>query len=130
MIIRRDQMRTFEEYMRRSFEDRMVAHMAENYPAAYGRYVREGDGDSGARALVRQAVERAGLIGAKKEGSIQRYLEIMLETSPDFEKDESMDWARKILADTTLSGETRITLAHRKLSRLRPGAPRSGSGKE
>lgn len=129
MIIRRDQMRAFEAAMKTAFEDRMVAHMARHYPRQYAAYTAGGDDDNGARDLVRRAVAKAAGIGAKTEGNIQQMLEIMLETSPDFDAEESMAWARGILNDDTLSGGTRIRLVHQKLPGHRAssgGAPARG----
>tara|TARA_R110001592_G_scaffold60775_4_gene185011 strand:+ start:754 stop:1146 length:393 start_codon:yes stop_codon:yes gene_type:complete len=117
MIIRRDQMKTFQAYMSKAFEDRMVLHIATHYPDAYAEHTQEGEDDAGARTLVNQAIVGAGRVGARKEGSIQQYLEIMLETSLDFERDEAMSWAHDILADETLAGTTRIILIHRRLPR-------------
>ena len=122
MIIRREQMRAFEAYMRQSFEDRMVAHMRDDYPVEYARHTGDSERDEGAHELVRLAVERAGRVGATTEGAIQQYLEIMLDSSPDFESEEAMRWAREILADGTLAGATRIQLIHRKVSGTKPAA--------
>lgn len=126
MIIRREQIRAFEAYMKASFEDRMVAHMAENFPRQYAACTRDEPDDTGARELVRRAVAKATALGAKTEGNIQQMLEIMLETSPDFEQEESMGWARAILDDDTLAGGTRIRLVHEKL----PGHLAQAPGKE
>ena len=115
MIIRRDQMRAFESYMKASFEDRMVAHMRRGYPRQYAELNREEDGDEGARRLVRRAVEKAAALGARRESSIQQLLEIMLETTAEFELEPSMAWVRSIFDDQTLAGGTRILLAHQKL---------------
>ena len=115
MIIRRDQIRVFEDFMKDAFEDRMVAHMASRYPGQYTQYTRDGQGDQGARTLVRRAIEKAANLGAKREGSIQQLLEIMLETSPEFDTDPAMAWTRFILDDRTLNGGTRILLVHQKL---------------
>lgn len=115
MIIRREQLRAFEAYMAASFEDRMVAHVKAGYPRQYAAYAQEGEGDAGVRRLVQHAIERSIALGARRESSIQQMLEIMLETSPDFESNPSMDWIREIFADPMLSGGTRILLAHQKL---------------
>jgi len=124
MIIRRDQIRAFEAYMKQSFEDRMVAHMAQRYPRQYEKYTSGGLDDTGARDLVRRAIEKASAIQARREGSIQQMLEIMLETSPEFERDDATAWTREILADNALAGGTRILLVHQKLhERLAAGAP-------
>lgn len=130
MIIRRDQMRTFQAYMRQSFEDRMVTHIKERYASHYAHWDESGEGDARARALVQRAVDRAGRIGAKKERSIQRYIEIMLESSPEFETDEAMAWAHEILHDESLSGETRVALIHRKMPGPQSAASQHASAKE
>lgn len=129
MIIRRDQIRAFEAYMRAAFEDRMVAHMRAHYPERYGALSRGGEDETGARDLVRLAVEKATRIGARREGSIQQLLEIMLETRPDFDEDIAMAWARAILDDDTMGGGTRIQLVHQKLrARSAPDTPDRTAG--
>jgi len=125
MIIRRDQIRAFEAYMKASFEDRMVAHIKSAYPDRYEEYTRGGDGDAGVRRVIQRAVDRAIALGARREGSIQQLLEIMVETSPDFESDPAMAWARQILEDQMLAGGTRILLAREKLSAHLARAERS-----
>lgn len=101
--------------MKASFEDRMVAHMRERYPQQFAAYTRELAGDEGARRVIRRAVEKATALGARRESSIQQLLEMMLELTPEFDLEPDMVWVRSIFEDTTLSGGTRILLAHQKL---------------
>lgn len=115
MIIRRDQIRAFEAYMKASFEDRMAAHMAARYPRQYAEYNAGGDGDAGARALIRRAVEKSLDLGARRESSIQQMLEIMLETTAEFDQAEATAWTRDILGDLNLAGGTRILLVHQRV---------------
>lgn len=130
MIIRREQMRVFEAYMKAVFEDRMVAHMANDYPRQFAAYTAGGDGDLGARAVVQRAVDKSLALGARKESQIQQMLEIMLESSPEFEHEAGMEWTREILTDTSLAGGTRILLVHQRLRARRSRAPQSQTGKD
>jgi hypothetical protein len=75
-------------------------------------------------------VDKSLALGARKESQIQQMLEIMLESSPEFEHEAGMEWTREILTDTSLAGGTRILLVHQRLRARRSRAPQSQTGKD
>lgn len=127
LIIRREQMQALSDYMRRSFEDRMVRHIAQSFPAQFKKLAPPPAGDAPVRALIQQGIERAANYEITIEREVGRFIEVMVELGAGFETRADAAWAQTILRDVTLSGRVRMELIHQQL-RARSGATAGVSG--
>ncbi|MEO8130078.1 MAG: hypothetical protein ABI822_23445 [Bryobacteraceae bacterium] len=94
MIIRSDQMREFSEAASRSFEDEMVAHLAQFSPPLFNAIKGEQ-----LRLAIRFGIPRAARYGITFRGPIRFYLELMLLFGCHFDTDPQYPWIAEILKD-------------------------------
>ena len=113
MIIRQQQMDRFRDEMLQSFEDEMVAHLAEFSPPLF-RAIKEPQMRSAARFGIRRAAEH----GFTNRGPIQFYLELMLLFGSHFDTDPQYPWAGEIL-DATGSQTDRAARLYQKTCEYR-----------
>ena len=109
LVIRKEQMEALSAYMRRNFEDRMVEHIAADFPEQFERMKEEGT-----REFVRAGVARCAAHGIDTEGGIRFVVDLLLE-HPDFDGSRDMAWARTILQDGELSGQGKVNLIQQRL---------------
>jgi hypothetical protein len=121
LTIRREQMEALSAYMRQSFEDRMVRHIAQSFPAEFKRMASPSAGDQPIRVLIRQGIERAGSNEITSERDVGRFIDLMIVMGPDFETNTEAAWARSVLRDKTLPARVRMELIHQQLP-VRAGA--------
>lgn len=94
LVIRRDQMQVFQAAALRSFEDEMVAHLAEFSPPLF-KAVKEPQ----LRKAIRLGIARASDYGITFRGPVRLYLELMLLFGSHFDTDPQYPWASEVLAD-------------------------------
>ncbi len=82
LIIRKEQMKAFENDALRRFEDEMVVHSKEFTPR-----LCKVIGDEQLRVALRQAMERADTYGFTNRGPIRLYIELMFLYGNDFDTD-------------------------------------------
>jgi len=116
MKLRKEQMDTFSEAARKSFEDRMVAHLREVFPQRSKRL-----GEPRVRGKIQHGIERAGTYGITSERDVCRYIDVMFAYGWDFDTDSKLPWAGRILNDE------RFLLPEAKVNRLYRAAQREGS---
>lgn len=109
LAIRKAQIDALSDVMRQSFEDRMVEHMAADFPTQFAQLQ-----EPGARELVRAGIERCAGYGIDTEAGIRFVVDVLLEY-PDFDGSRDMAWARKILDDGELSGQAKVKLIEKRL---------------
>jgi len=97
LTIRPDQMRVFSREALKSFEDRMVAHLAEFFPAQCKER-----GEEKTRETIRQGILNARKYGIVSELDVCIYIDIMLEYGDDFDVDPELPWAGQVLNDPAL----------------------------
>jgi len=113
--IRKEQIAAFEKVMRQKFEDRTVAHIAEEFPEEYQLMLDKDGGDAKVRALVWEGVERAAGYGITSEEPTTLYIDLMMGIAPDFDVQADMDWAREVLEDPDLPEDAKMDLIYSEL---------------
>jgi hypothetical protein len=116
MIIRKDQADAFRQPLAKGFEDRMVQHLRDAFPARV-----EGLGDDALRAEIRHGVTRAAQYNITAERDVARFIDLMFLVRRDFDTSQETPWARPILTDKASSAENR--LRRLQMRARRPGAP-------
>jgi hypothetical protein len=101
VVIRREQMRVFEQAVVKEFELRLAAHIAEAFPKH-----AEAMGDEARLNTARRARERAAAHGIKGEGNTERYLDLMLMFGSAFDEDPQLAWAARALVNSASKDET------------------------
>ena len=102
LIIRKEQMETFEEYMIDAFNKKMVLHLSNVCPEETASV-----SDEELSLVVKNGLEKAESYDITEENDIQRFLEHMLVHGPGFD-DGSDPVAQEILHDTDLDGEDKM----------------------
>jgi hypothetical protein len=125
LTIRREQMEVLGAYMRQSFEDRLVQHIAQSFPAQFRKLAPPPGNDEPVRTLIKQGIERAGDHGITSERDVRRFIDLMVTLGPDFETKADTAWAQSILRDKTLPARVRMELIHQQLAAR--SSPASGA---
>ena len=115
LSMRKEQMKAFSEYMRKSFEDRMVKHIAQTFPAEYEEMLDPETGDKPVRELVREGVERASRYEVTSERNVAMFIELMVDLSRDFDKRPQTAWTCEILEDPELPEDGKMDAIYDEL---------------
>jgi hypothetical protein len=108
LIIRRAQLRPFEEAASPEFETVMVSHLATFSPLHSASL-----GDSGIRMLIRAGIEHAAKHGFNVRWTVNFYIECMILLGAEFDTDPQYPRAGSILRDRTVPDQTeRADLLH------------------
>lgn len=94
MIIRPEQIETFQAVARAGFETQMLEHLKAAYPRAVA-----GVQDLQIRKLISQGVECARGYGFQARGPVTMYLEFQVILGHEFDRDPLLYWIRDILHD-------------------------------
>lgn len=108
LTIRHEQMRALDDYMRRSFERRLAAHLTGRYPDRAAAL-----GEPGIAGHVLAAIESARTYAITAERDVVAYAELMLEHGEAFDE---AGWAADVLGFAAVPGWL-------KVERLRAAAP-------
>jgi hypothetical protein len=107
LIIRDAQMAVLDEHMRRSFEERAVAHLSRIRPAAVP--------PEQVRPVVWAGIARAAGYGIRVERDLVLYLELLVRVGADFDLREEHAWARRLLQSPALLPAARVRLVYDRL---------------
>ena len=92
LILRREQIQAFEDFLLKQFEDRTLAHLREFFPdqcnALDEPQLREG---------IRSGIRRAEGYGFSSKRDLCKYLNLMFTFGRVFDTDPELPWAAKIL---------------------------------
>lgn len=102
LIIRDKQLDALRDYMLKQFEDLMVKHLNQYYPRQC-----ETLGQEKLRQTIQYGIERAKIYQIDVELDVSRYLNLMFTFGRDFDKDQDLPWASKILRNNDFSSGTR-----------------------
>ncbi|WNG34920.1 hypothetical protein F0U61_15630 [Archangium violaceum] len=92
LIIRKSQLDALGEVARRSFEDKMLDHLAGFSPSLV-----KAAGEAQLRKSIHLGVTRAGRYGLTHQGPVRLYLELMLLFGAHFDTDPQYPWAAQLL---------------------------------
>jgi hypothetical protein len=109
IVIRREQMKAFEQYVLEGYIERCAARIAVDFPERSAAL-----GDQGTVDLVRAGVARAALYRVESEGAVDRFIDLMVAIAPDFESDPRCAFAKHILDDDGLDDTFKMDLIYEK----------------
>lgn len=110
MKISYEQMRILDENAARSFENRMVRHIARVFPEHLRKL-----GESRARKLIREGVVKAATYGIQAELPVALFIDLMVSIDPEFDTLPALRWAQDILNDKKYSGKSRMNMIYYQL---------------
>jgi hypothetical protein len=108
LIIRKAQMDALDASSREAFRERMLRHVAKDFPARAAEL-----GPKGIRRLVDASIDKGPEYGIAGEDDLQAFLDLMIELGPGFDEEPALAWAREILTRTSLSGQAKVELIRR-----------------
>ena len=103
MMIRQQQMQSFEDYMQAQFEDRMVEHLRRFFPQTCQRL-----GEEGTRHAVREGIDAAGQHGITARCDVCTYIDIMFTFGRHFDSDPALPWAGHLLYEECIVDVTEL----------------------
>lgn len=115
LTIRREQMEVLSAYMRQSFEDRLVRHLAQSLPVQFKKLASPTSGDEPVRTLIRQGIQKAAGYDITSERDVGRFIEVMLAIDPRFDEPGVLHWARQILREKILTARAKMDLIYQRL---------------
>jgi hypothetical protein len=92
--LRAAHLRAFEQAALEQFEDRMAAHVREEFPEEW-----EGLGEATVRQHIGHGLAKAESYGITAEQDVCLYIDLVILLGPNFDTDPTMPWARAILRD-------------------------------
>jgi hypothetical protein len=107
VIIRREQMKIFEEAALQAFEDEMTWHLYEFSPR-HAAVI----GEENVRLTIRRGVARAGRYGLTHRGPVRLYLDLTFMFGSDFDTDPQLPWAAAILGSGAVDQMERAEQLH------------------
>lgn len=110
LVIRKNQMSAFSQYMVRQFESSVMAYLHATYP----QYAQE-KGASYLQTLIQSGIEKAAGYAINIEEDVQCFIECMIVFGSDFDIDPSIDWSRVILGDTSIAGDEKARRLRKQL---------------
>ena len=108
LTIRKTQIDLLSGISLNSFENRLVAYVKETHSQRIGWLAGEDD----LRLLIREGIAKANGYGIERERDVVRFIDLMFEIDPHFDQFARIKWARAILEDKDLSGQTKIALIY------------------
>jgi hypothetical protein len=115
LTIRREQMEALSAYMRQSFEDRMVRHLAQSFPAPFKKLAASQANDEPVRALLREGITQAAKYGFSSERDLRQFIDLIMELGPDFETNPETAWVTGILKDHAVPSPARLDLVAQQI---------------
>jgi len=103
LTIRPEQMTVLRQYMRDTFQHRMMAHLRERFTGQ-----TKDLHDAELLQTIDDRMDQANTYGVRTEQDVRRFLEYAIELGPGFPTGPSMAWARRILEDRTLNGTRKM----------------------
>ena len=98
LVIRKNQMSAFSQYMVRQFESSVLAYLHAMYP----QYAKE-KGTPYLQSLIRSGIEKAAGYAIYVEDDVRCFIECMIVFGADF--DTSQTWAGESLGDQSIAGD-------------------------
>lgn len=97
------QMDVFSQYMKQSFEERMVQYLRKFFPQRCEEF-----GALRVRELIRQGVMTAATYDISRECDVARYITLMFSLRADFDTHPETAWAAPLLKDGARSAAERL----------------------
>jgi hypothetical protein len=101
--IRAAQMNVLRQPIRRSFEDRMVAHLRATFASQF-----DGFDEDALRLLIRAGITKAERYRITAAPDVSRYIECMARYGADFDTAARSSEARAILLDPSLDAAAKL----------------------
>jgi hypothetical protein len=99
LVVRREQMRVFEQALLTRYVNRMAERLRARFPSDTAKLE-----PADLETMIRDGIVAAARHGVKDEADVARYLEFVVSYGPRFDVDEKTAWAGAILRRTDLSG--------------------------
>jgi hypothetical protein len=115
MFIMKD--RHFEAFKRiaqQGFEDRLVIHVRDRFPAECDAL-----GEDGVRDRIRDGIDRAARYDIVAERDVCRFIRFMFGIRPDFDTSGKTRWAGEILNDLESPASDRLDRIRKEASQQR-----------
>jgi hypothetical protein len=118
LTVRNDQLKILSSLRRVQFVDRLLPHLAADYPSWY-----EERQDRGAREFVERVIEIGDKQDIRGQWAVSTLVDLMIEFGEAFERSPDRDWAVKILTHRALPDRMKISMLSERL-RERTGGRR------
>lgn len=102
-MIRGTQMDIFAALALNSFRTRLIRHVRVNFPQEY-----EAIGPRLVHLFLELGIKSARRYGLESERDICGYIDLMLIFGPDFDNDQKIPWAGRLLKDNKLPREAKM----------------------
>jgi hypothetical protein len=104
LVIRKEQIEVFRQQALLEFEDRTYDRLLSIKPQECTAL-----GEEAVRESIRAGVQKAVGYGIERAVDIGKYITVMYTLGNEFDTDPLYPWAKSILNDTALDGETKAT---------------------
>ncbi len=110
LTIRSDQMKALGAQSQAGFVDRLLSHLAAQYPS-WCEECKAGE----ALSFVQRAIEHGEKQNIRGELAVAKLAELMLEFGENLERSPDREWAVEILAHPTLPDRLKVTVLSDRL---------------
>lgn len=120
LIVRDEQMNTFEKHARVRLERKLLEGLRESDPLRL-----EMLGEAAAAAMIREALGNAACYGIGAPGALTRFVELTYHLGRDFDVAPEFPWAGEILTDAGLAPDSKPDVVYAR-ARIELGASFDG----
>ena len=118
LAIRNNQIKILASLKQAEYVDRLLPHLASDYPSWYQKHQ-----EPGARAFVERAIETGEKHNVRGQAAVSTLVDLMVEFGENFESSPDREWAVKLLAHPSLPDQTKVPMLADRL-RARTGGRR------
>ncbi|MYN19906.1 hypothetical protein GTP81_24475 [Rugamonas sp. FT107W] len=118
LIIRNRQLDLFRDQEIGLFTAKMVARIAEQYPARFAQL-----GQSGVRDLISKTIERGREFNIVTAGAVAALIDLVVQFGEGLAMSPSREWAMKLLAHPSLPDYIKLDLVRERLTAGSGGRP-------
>jgi hypothetical protein len=120
LTIRKEQMAAFERHLVARFETRLRRHSRSEFKAQTDGMTEEQLG-----AFIASSLQRGRSYGLTTERELTLFVDLLFLNSLNFDLAPERKWARTILVNPDLEGETKLSLIYQRLAAQQQPATQS-----
>ena len=111
LVIRKEQMSVLEVAMASRFRGKLCEHLRQELPEETKTLP-----DPQLRSAVEEGIVQGRQYGITTERDLTLFVDLTFLLSPAFEHAPGMEWAKRILLNKEMDGETKMSLIYQKLA--------------
>jgi hypothetical protein len=111
LVIRKEQMAVLEAAVGKRFREQLQAHLRQEFVEQ-----TQPLSDAQLREAIDEGIRRGRLYGITTERDLMLFVDLTFILAPKFEEARGMEFARRVLLNSELDGEEKMSLIYQQLA--------------